>query len=191
MITDYYSDPYVKTMIENMPEKTGKSLQAWFSLLRQKELNQHGQIMNLLKNEHGVTHGYANTIALLYRQDLSGGPDSEEKLIADQYGRKADLKPLFDQLIKHAQSFGKDIEIVPKKSYVSLRRSKQFAIIQPSTKSRMDLGLNLDPNLRGSGILIQGDRWSGMCSHRIELHHLDEITPEVIQWMQKAYDRAA
>jgi hypothetical protein len=73
---------------------------------------------------------------------------------------------------------------------VSLRRAKQFAIIQPSTKTRMDLGLNLEPEIEVTEVLIKGDRWSGMCSHRIELYHRDEVTPDVIQWLKKAYVQA-
>ena len=32
-------------------------------------------------------------------------------------------------------------EIAPKKAYVSVRSKKQFAMLQPSTKSRFDIGL--------------------------------------------------
>ena len=68
MKTDYFSDPYVQPMIEKMPEKTGKSLEEWFRLLKEKNLKQHGEIMSLIKSDYGVTHGYANTISLLFRQ---------------------------------------------------------------------------------------------------------------------------
>ena len=88
-----------------------------------------------------------------------------------------------------ANKLGKDVEVAPKKAYVSLRRARQFAIIQPSSKTRMDLWLNLDKALPSSGRLIKGDKWSGMRSHHIEIHSLDEITPEVIEWLRKAYDR--
>jgi predicted transport protein len=190
MKTDYFSDPYVQTMIQNMPEKTGKSLEEWFSLLKTKKLEKHSEMMDLLKKEKGLSHGYANTISLLFRQKQSGGPPSHAELIANQYVKKADLKPLYDQLIEKAKSFGEDVEIAPKKSYVSLRRAKQFAIIQPSTKTRMDLGLNLESDVKSSGVLIQGDKWSGMCSHRIEIHSDEELRPEVIDWLKTAYEGA-
>jgi len=100
------------------------------------------------------------------------------------------MKPIFDQLVEKAKSFGEDVEMAPKNAYVSLRCAKQFAIIQPSTKSRMDLGLNLDLEVKGQGVLIKGDKWSGMCSHRIEIHSEEKLTPEVIDWLKTAYEGA-
>ena len=66
-------------------------------------------------------------------------------LIDAQYsGNKTDLRPIYDEIIDSVNKFGEDVEIAPKKSYVSLRRSKQFAILQPSTKTRVDVGINLE-----------------------------------------------
>jgi predicted transport protein len=187
MKTDYFADPYTQTMIQNMPEKTGKSLEAWFKAIAEKKLSKHSDIMTFIKGDHGVTHGYANTISLLYRQMTEGGPPSEASLIKDQYAKKLDLKPIYDYLVTEVECFGPDLEISPKKSYVSLRRARQFPIIQPSTKTRIDLGLNLDADVDASGCLIKGDKWSGMCSHRIELYNMDDITPEVMGWLKQAY----
>ena len=125
--------------------------------------------MALIKGDHGVTHGYANTISLLFQQKSAGGPPTNADLIAAQYKKKPNLKPLYDRLVMEANEFGKDIEVAPKKAYVGLRRARQFAIIQPSTKTRMDLGLNLDKALPSSGRLNKGDKWSGMCSHHIDI----------------------
>lgn len=185
----YSDDPQVQTMIDNMPEKTGKSMDEWFALIGERGLAKHGEIMSLLKGEHGVTHGFANTIALIYRQQAEGGPASEDDLIAAQYASKPDLKPLYDQLVETVTAFGDDVELAPKKAYVSLRRAKQFGIIQPSTKTRMDLGLNLK-NVTPSGPLVEGDKWSGMCSHRIEIHGAQDVTPEVVEWLRRAYEGA-
>jgi len=185
----YSDDPQLQTMIDNMPEKTGKPLEEWFSLLKASGLQKHGEMMKLLKGEHGVTHGFANTITLLFRQQAEGGPAGDNELVTSQYSKKPAMKPWYDQLIAEVSKFGKDVEISPKKNYVSLRRAKQFGIIQPSTAARMDLGLNLKDVLAG-GVLIEGDKWSGMCSHRIEIHSQDEISKEVIDWLRKAYDGA-
>ncbi|MBN2044376.1 MAG: DUF4287 domain-containing protein [Anaerolineales bacterium] len=182
-------DSQLQTMIDNMPEKTGKSMEDWFGLIETQKLEKHGEIMKLLKGEHGITHGFANTIALLYRQQAAGGPVGEDELVAAQYSQKEELKPWYDKLIAEVSKFGKDVELAPKKSYVSLRRAKQFGIIQPSTKTRMDLGLNLKGE-KARGVLIEGDKWSGMCSHRIEIHSLGEINAEVIDWLRKAYESA-
>lgn len=185
-----HPDPQVQTMIDNMPEKTGKPLAAWFEVLSASGLEKHGQMMKLLKGEHGVTHGFANTIALLYRQQAAGGPPAEEDLVAVQYqGAKAALRPIYEAVLAVVSGFGMDVEIAPKKTYVSLRRSKQFAIVQASTQTRVDLGLNLkgtEPTDRLEG----GDVFSGMCSHRVRLTGPAEVDDQVRGWLKLAYEAA-
>jgi len=128
----YTDDPQVQSMIESMPERTGKSLQEWFIVLAASGLEKHGQMMKLLKGEYGVTHGYANTVALIYRQQAEGGVPESEDLVAAQYQRaKAALKPIYDSVIAAASAFGPDVEIAPKKTYVSLRRSKRLPSSRP------------------------------------------------------------
>lgn len=183
-------DPQLQTMIDNMPEKTGKALTDWFQVLAAAGLEKHGAMMKLLKGEYGVTHGFANTISALYREQAAGGPASEEDLVAAQYaGPKADLRPVYEAVLAAVGGFGSDVEIAPKKTYVSLRRGKQFAIVQPSTRTRVDLGLNLkgvDPTDRLEG----GNVFSGMCSHRVRLTSSDEVDIELIAYLKQAYDRA-
>jgi predicted transport protein len=183
-------DPQLQTMIDNMPDKTGKSLAEWIEMITSKKLEKHGEIMKLLKGEYGVTHGFANQISILYRQQAAGGAPATDDLVAAQYaGAKGDLRPLYDAIIASAKNCGPDVEVAPKKTYVSLRRSKQFAIVQASTKTRVDLGLNLkgqDP----IGRLEGGNVFSGMCTHRVKLGSLKEVDDEVKGWIQQAYEQA-
>jgi hypothetical protein len=58
-------------------------------------------------------------------------------------GKKANRRPLHDALMNAVQALGDDIERAPKKGYVSLRRRKQFAMIQASGAGRIDIGLIL------------------------------------------------
>lgn len=183
-------DTQAQTMIDNIPDKTGKPLAEWFKVIAQAGLQKHGEIMKLLKGDYDVTHGFANTIAMLYRQQLAGGLPSDDDLVANQYaGAKADLKPIYETVLATVNNFGQDVEIAPKKTYVSLRRKKQFAIIQPATKSRIDLGLNLkdaEPTERFQG----GNAFGGMCSHKVAITSADEIDAELIAWLKQAYEQA-
>lgn len=183
-------DPQLQTMLDNMPKNTGKSLKDWFKVIETAQLEKHGAIMKLLKDDHGVSHGYANTISILYRQELAGGAPDKEDLVAAQYtGPKAALKPIYDEILKIVSKFGSDVEIAPKKSYVSLRRSKQFAIVKAATQKRIDLGLNLkgvDPKDRLEG----GKVFSGMCTHRVQLTSLSDLDSDVIAWLEDAYQQS-
>ena len=132
-------DKALQSMIDNMPEKTGKSLAEWKALLGKQNFSKHMEAVNFLKKEHGVTHGYANTIVTLSKDESA----DEEDMVANQYKGKEALKPIYDSLIKTVTKLGKDVEIVPKKGTVSIKTSKQFALIKPATKTRIDLGLKL------------------------------------------------
>lgn len=179
-----------QSMINNLPEKTGKSLQQWFALIKSKGLSSHGEIMKLIKGEHSVTHGFANTIAILYRQQSGETPSSGEDMLATQFaGAKAAMKPLYEAIIKSVKGFGEDVVISPKKANVSLRRNKQFGLVQVSTKDRIDLGLILR-GVPAKGRLEEGSSWNGMCSHRVRLGSKADFDKEVLNWLKKAYEQA-
>lgn len=182
-------NPQLQTMINNMPEKTGKSLDEWFVVIKAAGPEKHGEIMKLLKGEYGVSHGFANTISILYRQQAAGGPPPEADLVDAQYEKKADLRPIYEKILAISKGFGKDVEVAPKKTYVSLRRSKQFAIVKPSTKTRVDLGLNLK-DVAATDRLEGGNVFSGMCSHMVRLTKPDDVDDQVVSWLQQAYDTA-
>jgi hypothetical protein len=183
-------DPQLQSMINNMPEKTGKTLQEWFQVVKAKGVEKHGDILKLLKGEYGVTHGYANTVALLYRQQAAGGAPPKDDLISAQYvGPKEALRPVYEAVLMAVEKFGNDVEVAPKKTYVSLRRKKQFAIVQPSTKTRVDLGLNLK-GIEPGGRLEGGNVFSGMCTHLVKLTNPEEVDDQVRNWLKQAYDQA-
>ena len=77
------------------------------------------------------------------KQSHAGAAESGDELVTDQYKGKENLKPWYDQIIAGIKKFGNDVELSPKKAYVSIRRKKQFALIQPSTKDRLDVGVNI------------------------------------------------
>ena len=178
-------DAATQTMIDNIPARTGRTLTDWFDVLDAAELPQHGKAMAFLKSEHGLTHGFANLLVTLHRQrESETGPDD---LVDAQYaGTKAALRPLYDRLIAAAGALGSDVEIAPKKTGVSLRRAKQFALIEAPSRTRVALGLNLR-DVEASGRLLAA---GGMCTHRMDVSAIEEIDAELLGWLREAYNRA-
>ena len=178
-------DKALQTMIDNMPEKTGKSLDEWKQVLAKESFEKHMQAVNFLKKEHGVSHGFANTIVSLSKEDAS----EEVDLVSEQYKGKEALKPMYDELIKIVSGFGKDVTVTPKKATVSVIRKHQFALIKPATKTRIDLGLKLK-EVENKGRLEGSGPFGTMCTHRIQLSSLDDIDQETKDWLKMAYEKS-
>ena len=179
----------VETMKQNLAEKTGKSLDAWVALARKQKLEKHGLIVSWLKSEHTLGHGYANLIAQSVLGGTTATTEGDDLLAAQYAGSKAAVKPIYDALVKVVTGFGNDIELSPKKTYVSLRRSKQFGLIQPSTAARVDVGLNLK-GVTASGRLENSGSFNAMVSHRVRVGSVAEIDPELKALLKQAYDAA-
>ena len=181
-------DDAIATMIANLEAKTGKPLAAWVKLVQAAKLDKHGAMVAFLKSKHGLGHGYANLVA---HSVLGGGaPSRGDDPVGEQYaGPKAALRPIYDAILAAVQKFGKDIEVSPKKAYVSLRRAKQFGIVQPSTPTRVDVGLNLK-GVAPAGRLEVAGSFNAMVSHRVRLDSIKQVDKELIGWFKRAYDQA-
>lgn len=182
-------DKGTETMIENLYKNTGKTLDQWIAIVVKEKLEKHGEIINFLKEDHGLTHGYANLVAHRANGTDAGSAENTDDLIEKQYKGKEHLKPLYDRLMGEIQNFGHDIEIAPKNAYVSLRRKKQFAILQPATKTRFEIGINLKGH-EPKGKLEVVNTPNAMCSHRINLADARDIDSEIVGWLKQAYDNA-
>jgi predicted transport protein len=181
-------DKTVATMIENLKEKTGYSLNEWKELIVTKGFSKHGEIVKFLKEKHAVTHGYASEIALKVLGSDADSTTDTERLITSQYKGKEHLKSYYDKLIAEIQKFDGDFEIAPKKTYVSLKRKKQFIILNPASKSRFEIGFNLK-GVEPKGKL-EAEKPNGICSHKINLSDISEIDQEVLDWIKMAFDSA-
>lgn len=177
-------------MIAALKEKTGKALDEWLPILRASGLTKHKELVNLLKAQHGLTHGYANMIALQALGSDSHTANDDAALIDAQYaGKKAAVRPIYDAVLVAVTKFGKDVAVAPKKAYASLRREKQFAILQPSTGTRLDVGLVL-PGVEPTGRLEPAGSFNAMMTHRIRVANPSEVDKELVSWLRRAYDQA-
>ncbi len=178
-------DKALQTMIANMPEKTGKSLEQWKALLKTKTFEKHSHAVKFLKEEHGVTHGFANTIVTLSKEESTSDTD----LVTNQYKGKEALTPIYEALVQVMTTFGKDVKAVPKKTSVSMVRNKQFALIKPATKTRIDLGLKLKDKPTTERLENSGP-FGTMCTHRVKITSVNDINAELLNWLEEAYQKA-
>lgn len=175
-------------MEKGLLENTGKTLEQWIEIIEKAKLQKHKEIMDYLKSEHGLSYGFANFIALKFNKS-DAGSFAEDELITAQYKGKEILMPIYEKLIEEISKLGDDITFTPKKDSVSIIRKKQFTLIKPATKTRIDLGLKFK-NKETGGRLENSGPFGAMCTHRVQLNSVSDVDKEVMAWIAEAYEGA-
>lgn len=175
------------TQLANIEKRTGKSIAELTEIVRNCGLTKHGQVVAHLKATLGVGHGDANTLAHIAKKGGDTGASDADALDSIYTGAKAGLRPLHDAVMKRLHGLG-DFEIAPKKTYLSLRRKKQFAMVGPATNSLIEVGLN-------SRSLVGGTRLKKlppgrMCNYAVRIGEATEINDELMAWAREAYKAA-
>ena len=180
-------DAALQSQIRNIEAAYGKPLDHWFAVIDASGLTKHNEIVAMLKADHGLAHGAAHRISLLARQrdeaSAAAPPDPADALYA---GAKAGLRPLHDALLSQIRALGA-FDIAPKKGYLSLRRRKQFAMVQPSTTSRIDLGLIMPTTTPATGRLEPAAKFNPLFTHRVRVTAATDLDDELQGWIATAY----
>ena len=181
----------IKTQLTNIQNKTGKSLSELYAFIQQSGLSKHAEIREMVKSEFNLGYGDANTLAGLYRKSLVPATESSNSLpdkVDEIYsGSKTPLRPLHDAVMRSIKKLG-DFEISPKKTYLSLRRKKQFAMVGPGTKGRLEIGINMK-DVPATERLIEMPA-GGMCQYKVWLTDQSEVNDELLNWINTAYESA-
>ena len=95
-----------------------------------------------LRSTHGIGLPTAMVIASETEgENMAAVYDDHDGLVDAMYRGKENLRPIYETVAKAVKKLGKDVELLARKGYVTVARKRQFAALQPSTKSRLDLGL--------------------------------------------------
>ena len=181
----------LQAQIRNIEATYGKPMSEWQAIIAASGMTKHTDVVNMLKSDYGMTHGAAHRVALVARQAAQpAGTERDTDPVGAMYtGKKAGLRPLHEALMKAVEALGDDIELAPKKGYVSLRRRKQFAMIQPSAAGRIDLGLILR-DMPADERLESAAGFNALFTHRVRLFGPADVDAQLISWLQRAYDHA-
>lgn len=184
-------DKALETQLKNIQTRTGKSLDQLYAIIRKSGLSKHGELRDLLKTELKMGHGDANTLVHTFLKAASGPaaePQSSDEVLDQIFaGPKATLRPIHDKLMAAINKFG-EFEVAPKKTYISLRRKKQFAMIGPATNTRVEVGLNLK-GVKGTDRLVELPAGQ-MCQYKVKVSDPKEVDKELLTWVRQAYDSA-
>lgn len=178
----------IATQIKNIQARTGKSSEQLIALIKASGLVKHSEIISMLKQDLGLGHGDANALAHLAKgAEKAPESASADPLDALYVGPKASLRVIHESLLEFLGTLG-TFEVAPKQKYVSYRRKKQFAMIGPTTNTRVELGLNIKalPDSARLEKLPEGQ----MCNYRVKITDAAQVDAELFAWIKAAYESA-
>ena len=196
----------VQKWIVDLPEKTGRSFEQWLKFIKREGPADEKARREWLKSKHKFGSNTASWLA----ERASANPkmgfteeDPQEYLrMAGTYvdemftGGKAQLRPIYDALLKLGLSIGPESKACPCQTIVPLYRNHVFAQIKPTTNTRIDLGFALGLMIKQGKKIPSGGKLldtggfakKDRITHRIPITSLKEIDADVKKWLKIAYD---
>ena len=175
-------------IVRNLKDKTGRSIGQWADLVGSKApAGTRKERIAWLQREHALGHVQASVIV-----DWVDRPEVFEEgdpatVVAAMLKGKEPIQPIVTRLTSVIEELGDDVRAEPRQTYVAFSRVRQFAVLQPSTATRLDVGLVLPDAEETPRLRPAGSFGSGRISHRVSLAHEDEIDAELTGWLRDAY----
>ena len=176
------------TQMRNIETKTGKTFAQLCKLIADSGLAKVGEQRSMLMEKLSLGYGDANTLAIMAKNAAAPVPAADaDPLDAIYTGPKAALRALHERLSAEIDKLGPH-EKAPKKTYISMRRKKQFAMLGPATRDQVELGMNAKALPASSRLKALPP--GGMCQYSVRLSGASEIDAELMGWVRAAYDAA-
>ncbi|HEY7201635.1 MAG TPA: DUF5655 domain-containing protein [Candidatus Dormibacteraeota bacterium] len=172
----------IESQLRNIEKTYGRSIDELVAVVAESGLTRHGDVVAMLKERLGMTHGAAHRVSLVARERLAV-PSSQPAPAPP-----AAVEATHAELLRTIEALGADVEQAPKKGYVSLRRRRQFAMLQPGARW-VNLGLVL-PGVEPAGRLEPAATWNALFTHRVRVASTAEVDDDVRAWVRAAYDAA-
>lgn len=174
--------------IGQLQSDTGLGLEHWLARIRDLDPPTPAALREWLAEEK--VDGYPR--ALLVHETF-GYPDSTvraaDELIDAQYADRPQLRPILDAVLLYAGDLD-EVSIQTRTTHVALvGPSRTFAVVQPTTLHRVDLGLRIQmPETSPRTRLRSSAELGADFPARIPLTSATEVDSEVAAWLKHAYD---
>lgn len=180
----------MNSVSDSMKERTGKTLEEWVEVVKVSGIDPLDQksVRNWLKSEHGILQNSQWAIADAAARAAGWVRPSVEGYIDAQYqGEKAVLRPIFDALRETIEGLGEDVAVEGRGAYTPFVRKRQFAAVQASSKTRVDLGLRFKEAPESA--LLSTSSLPGQSTHKVGLSSVEDITDELVGLIRLAYEQ--
>jgi len=180
-----------ETQLINIQNKTGNNLDELRKLILESGLQKHGEIRQMLIDKFSLGFGDATMLVHFALQTdgqtaAEASQSSIEEILEEIYsGSKSSLRPLHESVMKKVEELG-EFTIAPKKGYLSLRRKRQFAMIGPGSKNRLEIGLNMK-GIPPTERLVEQPA-GGMCQYKIYLGSEEDMDLDFLNYLQIAFN---
>jgi hypothetical protein len=176
---------------ELLEKRTGRNVEAWNQLIGRRRFPNQSAMRTWLTAE-GVT-GYGQMLLVWER---FGYPDfmtaGANDLIGRQYADRAHLRPILDATLAALPGITQVAVVQARKTYVSLvSKRRTFAVIQATTKKRVDLGLRLRDQRPGARLKSGKSVGNGSMTVSLPLSSPTDLDDEALGWLKRAYDENA
>ena len=169
----------LQAQLRNIERDYGHTIDELVATVIESGLTNHNDVVAMLKQRHGMTHGSAHRVSLIARSRSKQPPAKPAPPLSPT------LTSVYERLLAKVMALGDDIEQAPKSGYISLRRRKQFAMLQPGAKW-VNLGLVL-PKGAPDGRLEPAAEWNALFTHRVKVATVAEIDAKLESWLRAAY----
>jgi hypothetical protein len=175
---------------ERLVRTTGDDVATWRGRVAATGLETEPEVRAWLA-ERGIT-GYGQMLLVMER---FGYPAfltaSADDLVDAQYADRAGLRPVYDAAVTAALGLG-EVHVQARKGYVSLVGPRRtFAVLQASTRSRLDLGLRLPGREPAGRLLSATSIGNGACTVRLALTVVEDLDDEAVGQLTEAWSANA
>jgi hypothetical protein len=166
---------------------TGKDVAAWNRVIAGRRFANESALRKWLTAQR-VT-GYPQMLLVWER---FGYPDfmtaGANDLISRQYADRPSLRPILDATLAALPGIGQVAVVQARKTYVSLvSKRRTFAVIQATTKNRVDLGLRLRDQPITGRLKPGKGVGNGSMTVRVPLLSPADLDDEALGWLKRAY----
>ncbi len=128
--------------IDDLKTSTGKDLKAWMNEITKQNFGKRNDLIQWLKDKQGFGHMHASLLAGIH---VNGGNPvyaNDDVLLENQFEKFPDMKPLYNTFIQAIHKWDPEVDVVVKKTYVSLTKKREFAAIN-IRKGELRIGMDL------------------------------------------------